>query len=229
MTIGGFRELSLIDYPGYMATVIFVQGCNFRCRYCHNRHLVYPELFGASYTSDTILHKLKEKPLLTEAFVVTGGEPAVFKDLPEFLSELRNFNKRIKLDTNGSYPGMIKTILARGLADFIAMDIKSPFGKYHEITGVKTDQEKIAESISIIQSSGIDHHFRTTYVNNLLSEADLLEIKMMCGSSRWVLNNYRTPAKSSVPGTLFEEFPEVSDNKFSSLKEHLFLQDTSFG
>lgn len=63
MTIGGFRELSLIDYPGYMSTVIFVQGCNFRCRYCHNRHLVYPELFGASFTSDTILQKLRDKPL----------------------------------------------------------------------------------------------------------------------------------------------------------------------
>ncbi|MGE5365292.1 MAG: anaerobic ribonucleoside-triphosphate reductase activating protein [Bacteroidota bacterium] len=229
MTIGGFRELSLIDYPGYMSTVIFVQGCNFRCRYCHNRHLVYPELFGASFTSDTILQKLRDKPLLTEAFVVTGGEPAIFKDLPEFLKSLRSFNKRIKLDTNGSNPGMLKTVLTEGLADFIAMDIKSPFGKYREITGVQTDQEKIAESISIIQSSGIDHHFRTTYVNNLLSESDLLEIKMMCGSSRWVLNNYRTPGKVSVPGTVFEEFPEVSDNKFSSLKEHLFQQYTTTG
>lgn len=162
MNIGGLHRCSLVDYPGRPAAVVFTQGCNFRCWYCHNPELVYaPSQRFIPWP--TIVEFLVRRRGLLQAVVFSGGEPTLQPDLPEVLAEVRNLGYRIKLDTNGSRPDALENLVRRRLVDFIAMDVKAPLRMYTAVAGVPVDTGAIATAVQIIRDSGIAHQFRTTY------------------------------------------------------------------
>lgn len=181
----------MIDYPGKMAAVIFTQGCNFRCSYCQNPELVLPGWFHDPLDEQEVLAFLKKREGRLEAVVVTGGEPTVQKDLMEFLGKLRKLKYLIKLDTNGGRPEILTKIVKAGLIDYIAMDVKAPFGKYREAIGVTWNVDRIRESIKIIRESRLAYEFRTTVVRPLCSPTDLAEIaSSLQGVKRYVIQRF---------------------------------------
>ena len=184
MRIGGFQKVSLIDYPGEIGAVVFCQGCNFRCPYCHNPELVNPVLFSECIPEEKIFSFLSSRVGRLDAVTVSGGEPTIQKDLPTLLSWLKNKGYLVKLDTNGSMPGVLERLIAEKKVDYIAMDIKGPLKKYGDITMVPTFIDDIQESIRLIMRSGLKYEFRTTIVDSLLNEDDLLAIGVLIPKAR---------------------------------------------
>ena len=129
MKIGGLQKVSLIDYPGLICATIFLQGCNFRCSYCHNPELVNPQLFSPGLEEKEVLDFLKTRRGTLDGVTITGGEPTIQDDLASFIKKIKKLGFVIKLDTNGSQPQIIKALLDEKLLDFVAMDIKGPLGK----------------------------------------------------------------------------------------------------
>jgi len=176
MKIGGLIKFTLIDFPGRPAAVIFTQGCNFRCRYCHNPELVYPHLFSEPVTEEYIFSFLKRRQGTLDGVVISGGEPTLHEDLPAFMAKIKELGYAIKLDTNGSRPDVIQGLLDKKLVDFIAMDLKAPLAKYSLITGVDTNEEILRRSMELLRNSGIGYEFRTTYDKEVLTDADIEEL-----------------------------------------------------
>lgn len=179
MIIGGLKKVSLIDYPSEVSCVIFTRGCNMRCIYCHNSHLVLPELYGETLPEADIFSYLESRKDRLSAVVISGGEPTIHPDLPEFIGRVKDTGYKVKLDTNGTNPTMIKNLLEQNLIDYIAMDIKAIPEKYNSICGVKVDTECIAESIELIQNSSIKKEFRITLLNGMHTAEDVAAIRSM--------------------------------------------------
>jgi pyruvate formate lyase activating enzyme len=199
MKIGGFVKQSLIDYPGKIAAIVFTQGCNFRCGYCHNPRLVLPELFpqGQHISPQEVLTYLEERKNWLDGVVVTGGEPTIHNDLAEFLKTIKDMGYQVKLDTNGSNPYMLEQIVKEKLADYIAMDIKIPLedGLYAKIIGVADVgeiTENILASVMILKNTTIDGEFRTTSIPGIHNEAMITLIKKYIGNDkRYKINEFR--------------------------------------
>ena len=191
MRIGGFQRFSLIDYPGKMAAIVFTQGCNFRCDYCHNPQLVCPQQFQVPVEESVVLEFLESRRGKLQGVVVTGGEPTIQKGLLDFLGKLKTMKYAVKLDTNGSNPEILASIIEFGLVDFIAMDIKTSLARYEKAIGIKTDIGCIKASIKLILQSGLRHQFRTTLVKAHCSKEDLKDIQALIGHSRhYVLQSF---------------------------------------
>jgi len=196
MVIGGFQRFSLIDYPDKICAIVFTQGCNFRCPYCHNPELVNPKKFGVELKEDEILSFLDRRKGKLNAVTITGGEPLLQSGLITFLSAIKNLGYMIKLDTNGSFPLKLKGIIQSKLVDYIAMDIKTSLDKYHRIVQRKIDKGKILNSIKLIMDSGLDYEFRTTVVKSLLEKDDFYKIGQLIQTARlYVLQNF-VPSKT---------------------------------
>ena len=176
MKIGGLIKFTIIDFPGRPAAVVFTQGCNFRCRYCHNPELVYPHMFAEPVAIEEIYSFLKRRQGTLEGVVVSGGEPTLHEDLPSFMADLKAMGYATKLDTNGTRPDMLKSLLDAKLLDYIAMDIKAPLEKYSLITGVDFNPEVLKQSMDLIRQSGLEYEFRTTYDKEVLTDADISTI-----------------------------------------------------
>ena len=220
MLIGGLQRFSLIDYPGKISAVVFTQGCNFRCPYCHNPELVSFNREGL-IEENYILSFLEERRGKIDGVVLTGGEPTLQPDLVDFLREIKNLGFLVKLDTNGSCPEVIEELLERKLLDYIAMDIKGSLENYSEITNVKVDIEKIKKSIDIIMHSGVSYEFRTTIVKSQLKRDDILKIGESIRSAElYVLQSFR-PTKTLDPNFLKETSytKEELEDIASSLKK----------
>ena len=224
MRIAGFVKQSFIDYPGEIASVVFFAGCNLRCPFCHNPHLVLPDRYPENLPEDTVLHYLEKNASLLDAVVITGGEPLMNSDLPGFLSTIRKLNLKIKIDTNGSFPELLQIIIEKKLADYIAMDIKQALvpEKYNDAAGNLPEPvfKKIQRSVSLINNSGIDHEFRTTIVKGIHTANDLVGIGKMLGGQKWVIQEFR---KSDVldPEKAMSPFSEEEINAiFDMLKSN---------
>lgn len=180
MRIGGFQQFSLSDFPGRTAAIVFTQGCNFRCPFCHNGSLIPQTGKPGDFIPETrVLKFMRLRCGILDGLVVTGGEPTLQPDLPAFLRRIKAMGFEVKLDTNGSRPEVLGDLLLENLVDYIAMDIKGPSAIYDTLTGVRTPIRKLEESIELISKSGIHHEFRTTLVEPLISEADIPLIKEM--------------------------------------------------
>lgn len=178
MVIGGLQRFSLCDFPGKVAAVVFTQGCNFRCPFCHNGHLIpFQKSESANIEPGTLFEFLFKRKKQLDGVVISGGEPTVQKELAQFIGEIKSMGFQIKLDTNGSQPHVIKSLLDKSYLDALAMDIKAPFHLYEKLSGTSVNIKNILESIQIITQSGIPYEFRTTYVEKLLSSFNLEEIK----------------------------------------------------
>ena len=197
MKIGGLEKLSLLDYPGLLSAIVFTQGCNFRCRFCYNPMLVWPQQGGetlntkkddASISEHDLFVFLEERRGKLDGVVITGGEPTLHPDLPEFIMKIRELGYRIKLDTNGTNPEMLERLLADDLVDYIAMDIKATPSRYTEVVGVPIAWPKLAQSISMIMSSGLSYEFRSTLAPDLHTRQDVLEMaELLKGAQKWYL------------------------------------------
>ncbi|MDP3015268.1 MAG: anaerobic ribonucleoside-triphosphate reductase activating protein [bacterium] len=191
MIIGGIQKFSLIDYPEKTCAVIFTRGCNFRCRYCHNPELVIPEKYAPEIPLSQIYDFLKSRRDKLDAVSITGGEPTQHPDLIEVMKKIKNMGFLVKLDSNGSRPEVLEKIINEKLADYLAMDIKTPLEDYSKIMGWQAPVEKLKKSIELIMNSGIDYEFRTTIVKCLTSEDDLRKIaKTIKGAKNYFLQKF---------------------------------------
>ena len=179
MKISGLLKFSMIDFPGSISAIVFTQGCNVRCAYCHNPELIPPaqnEEYAVS--EEDVIEYLERRKNSLDGVVITGGEPTLQKDLDKFAQKVKDMGYMVKLDTNGTNPDMIQKLIDNKLVDFIAMDIKAPFEKYEAVCG-PIDIEKVKKTMEIILSSGINYQFRTTYYKEVLNDNDIEAIKAM--------------------------------------------------
>jgi len=189
MIITGIQETSLIDYPDNISTILFTQGCNFKCPYCHN-----PELISNSsdyfINNDKIKEFLIRKQNILDGVTITGGEPLLQKDIISFIRWIKeNTNLKIKLDTNGSKPE--KLIEAIKFIDYISMDVKLPLDKYEEI-GCKVPSSKIHKNIECIMKSNLDYEFRTTVVPGMHEDIDIENIaQLIKGAKKYYIQNFQ--------------------------------------
>ncbi|OYT42434.1 MAG: anaerobic ribonucleoside-triphosphate reductase activating protein [Candidatus Aenigmarchaeota archaeon ex4484_224] len=215
MKIGGFQKLSLIDYPGKISCIVFTIGCNFRCPYCYVPQLVLPEK----------IKKLKEVPVaeifsflqknkgLNEAVVITGGEPTIHPDLPEFIRRVKAMGYSVALETNGTNFRMLKNLVEEKLVDYVELDIKNKldFEKYNlTVGGVLTEKmfENIKKSIKLLLEGKIAYEFRTTLVKEFHRVEDIVEIaKAIKGGKIYYLQNFR-PDVEVVGGKRFTPMDE---------------------
>ena len=171
--IKGFLETSFLDWPGRLAAVVFLGGCNFRCPFCHNAELVLEPHLIPSIPLDTVLERLRDLRGWVDGVVVSGGEPTLAPRLPELLGRIRAEGFAVKLDTNGSCPDVLAKLMARRLVQAIDMDLKAPLEPlwYTALAGVPVRLELIRARLDLIRLSGLPHRFRTTYVPGLLDHA----------------------------------------------------------
>ena len=154
MRIGGFNKLTTQDFPGNLACIIFTSGCNFNCDYCYNRDLV--ESKAPEIKEEEIFSYLEERKKMLDGVVISGGEPTIWDDLIPFIKKIREYGFKVKLDTNGYRPEVLKEIIDNKLVDYIAMDIKAIFNEYFKVIKKNIDTDKLLESIELIKKSNID-------------------------------------------------------------------------
>jgi pyruvate formate lyase activating enzyme len=176
MRIGGLTKSSLIDYPGKIAAVLHLAGCNLRCPFCHNPELVLPSCFQEPVPVAEVMAFLERRRERLDGVVVSGGEPTIHDDLPELIANIKALGFALKLDTNGMHPEMLRCLLSDGLLDYIAMDVKAPLKTYASACGKTVPVEKLRTSIWLIKNSGVRHEFRTTVVPGLHTVRELKAI-----------------------------------------------------
>ena len=176
MIISGLQKMTLLDYPGKVACTIFLQGCNFRCPFCHNSDLLGKE-GPEPISEETLFAFLKKRVGLLDAVCVTGGEPTLQKDLPDFLKKIKDLGYLVKLDTNGNRPEVLKALVEENIIDYVAMDIKNCPARYGETAGVPNmDLSHVEESIRFLLAGHVDFEFRTTVAQELHTPADFTQI-----------------------------------------------------
>ena len=189
MLIAGFQKTSFVDYPGQPCAVVFTPYCNFDCAYCHNAHILRRDV--PLIDEAPVLEYLEKRADLLGAVVISGGEPTLQQNLEAFILRVRAFGYKIKLDTNGTKPQVLLSLLGKNLVDYIAMDVKAPAEKYDEIACASVDMDSIRKSIAIIRNSGIVHEFRMTFAPQLTREDALETARMVKGCDRFYLQQYR--------------------------------------
>ena len=190
--IKGLIETSFIDWPGRMAAVLFTGGCNFRCPFCHNPDLVINSTNLATIPFRSVLKRLKARKDWVDRVVVTGGEPTIHARLPHMIEILNGAGFRVKLDTNGSHPDIVRSLVEEGLVDFVAMDVKGPLAVYKRFCGVDPDVIAIRKTISFLLEGKVPYLFRMTVVPVLHREEDVLVVAgSLRAAARFVLQQFR--------------------------------------
>lgn len=182
MRIKGLHKTSLIDYPGKISAVIFTGGCNLRCHFCHNGLLATDDPSLDPIPADEVISFLKKRRSLLDAVTVSGGEPLVQEQLAGFLRAVRELDLAIKIDTNGFYPDHLKRLLDAGLADYVALDIKTSPDKYAALIGVDGHFDDVRASLEILRISGVEHELRMTCVPGFCDVEDIRAIGRSIGS-----------------------------------------------
>jgi pyruvate formate lyase activating enzyme len=203
MILGGLQKFSLVDYPGKTCAILFTRGCNFRCPYCHNPELVWPEQYAPEISLEGVMDFLRQRRGLLEAVTITGGEPTLHADLPAVARAIKELGFALKLDSNGSRPDVLRKLIEDGLVDYVAMDVKAPLSQYARVCGAEISVEPIRESIALLLQGRVDYEFRTTVDRALLDEQDLLEIgEMIRGAGKYYLqklNDFNAKDPQSKP------------------------------
>ena len=210
--IGGIQRTSLLDFPDKISAIVFTQGCNFNCGYCHN-----PDLLNSKkdiYSTDVFFEFLDKRKGKLDGVVITGGEATLQPDLITFIKEIKARGFLVKLDTNGYRPDVIEQALL--FIDYIAMDIKAPLKKYNEITRINIDTQKIEKSIEIIMNSKVDYEFRTTVLKSQLNYSDFEEIgQLIHGAEKYYLQKFE--AKTEINDEKLKEEKTYSNEEFNEI------------
>ena len=193
MFIAGMQKLTLLDFPGVVACTLFTAGCNFRCPWCHNAGLVLPEENPDLLEGDEVLSFLEKRKGVLDGVCVTGGEPLLQAELPEFLRRVKDLGYRVKLDTNGSFPERLEALVREKLVDRVAMDIKNGPSRYAETAGLRDlDLSAVTASKDFLLSDPVDYEFRTTVVRGLHTAESLLEAAdWITGAKQWFLQQFK--------------------------------------
>ncbi len=192
MKLGGWQKVSFCDFPGKVAAVVFTQGCNFNCPFCHNRQLIPMTADDNKVNEKELWQFLETRRDQLQGLVITGGEPTLQPGLDEFMKRAKSLGYAIKLDSNGSRPTIIQSLLEQELVDFIAMDIKAPWRKYEQLAGRQIKTGLIRESIKVISGNPICCQFRTTWYQELLTKDDLESIKsILPNQASYVIQAYK--------------------------------------
>lgn len=191
MVIAGFVKNSLADFLGCISSVLFLPGCNFNCFYCHNRQLLQDNY--ENIDTQTIFDFLQKRKGMIDGVVISGGEPTLHEDLLMFIKKIKNIGYKVKLDTNGSSPDIIKQFLQEEVCDYYAVDYKAPKDKYKDICGENANSDDTLKTISILAESSIDFEVRTTVFPQLTQEDLILMAKELPLLPRYVLNRYKKP------------------------------------
>ena len=190
MRLGGLQKMTLLDFPGRVACTVFTLGCKFRCPFCHNSSLVLspavPEL-----SQDDFFAFLRKRQGLLDGVAITGGEPLLHPDMPEFLGKIRALGYAVKLDTNGDFPDRLEEILRAGLADYVAMDIKNRKEKYELSAGVPGILPRVERSVELLRTGETPFEFRTTLVDELHEPEDFAAIgQWIAGTERYFIQGF---------------------------------------
>lgn len=197
MEFKGFQKTSLIEYPGKIVSVVFTAGCNFRCPFCQNPELVLnPNSLPSVSSKEVVSHLISKKKWL-DGLAITGGEPMICKDLPNFVREVKREGFLVEIETNGTNPQMLKDLIADKLIDYVALDIKAPlvWEKYKRAAGINDEDlfRKVKESVEVLLElkSDIDYELRSTVVPGLIGEEDVLAIaRQVKRAKRYVLQQF---------------------------------------
>lgn len=224
MNISGFTKLTLLDYPKKVACIIFTQGCNYNCGFCHNSGLIKCKKENL-INEDEIFSYLEKRKNIIEGVVISGGEPTIQKDLISFIEKIKKMGFLVKLDTNGSNPNILKKIIENDMVDYIAMDIKNIFDEYNPIVNLRmVNIDSIKKSIELIRNSNIDHEFRTTIMRNYHDVDKIIKICEYLGKEqKYYLQNFEDNESvldknlvsftnemlSNIQNTLKDKFPNV--------------------
>lgn len=219
MTFAGLVKHSLVDYPGLVACVVFVPGCNYDCYFCHNRHLlggIHP-IIPQSEIEDFLVRRAG----LIDAVVVSGGEPTLQEGLAEFLKKVKDLGYRVKLDTNGALPDKVCFLIGQGLLDYLAVDYKAPAALYPKICGRGADASRVRRTIDILLKSGISFEVRTTVLPQLGIDELTAMAKELPTLPRYVLNRYRVPERIRPGDEPLAQAPAPSPDNLREYAEYL--------
>ena len=191
MYISGLQKLTLLDFPGRLATTVFLGGCNFRCPFCHNATLVLAPAKCENISEAKFFEFLDSRRGKLSGVCVTGGEPTLYPDLKSFIKKIKDMGFAVKLDTNGTSPDLLSELIDEGLVDYVAMDIKNSPDKYPLTVGVNCDMEKIGRSVALLLEDKVDYEFRTTVVKELHTAEDFVAIsEWIFGAKRYFLQTF---------------------------------------
>lgn len=207
----GIQKLTLLDFPGQVACTLFTRGCNMRCPFCHNASLVVRANEQKTYSNEEILSFLKKRQGVLDGVAITGGEPTLMPGLADFMMQVSGLGYKIKLDTNGTRPEVLKSIVRGGLVDYVAMDIKNCREKYGETVGFdfSYDLSPIDESIAFLMEGNVDYEFRTTVSRTYHTEEDIIKIgKWISGDERYFLQQFKD--SGDIIGMQIEGYDEVT-------------------
>ncbi len=221
MHIKGIIETSFVDWDGKIVSTIFLPDCNFRCGFCHNHKLVLdPESFDSISPAHMFRYWTKNKDFL-DGVCITGGEPTLHKELPELCRDIKELGLKVKLDTNGTNPEVLRQLIGEKLLDYIAMDIKAPLEEdsYSDLTNVNLNDtfDMIKESIRIIINSGVDYEFRTTVIREKHSKEDIEAIAIaLKGVRRYVLQKFQP---KEVMDEEYKVYTSYNDEEMEEIAE----------
>ena len=198
MKIHGLQKMTLLDFPGHVACTVFLGGCDWRCPYCHNYELATGQVPPVMEEEELFAFLAKRKGLL-DGVAITGGEPCLRRDLPDFIAKIRELGFPVKLDTNGTHPEVLKEILDQHLVEYVAMDIKNSPDRYGETAGVPAPAlDAVRESVRFLLEGGVDYEFRTTVVRELFDDNSFLGIgPWIRGAKRYFLQPFED--RDTVP------------------------------
>jgi pyruvate formate lyase activating enzyme len=222
LIIHGLIKTTLLDYPGHIASTIFLGGCNFLCPFCHNKDLVVNPNILPSISEEEILTFFKKRRATLEGVCITGGEPTLRKDLPQFISKIKDLGLKVKLDTNGTNPALLRYLSDNHLIDYVAMDIKNCIPKYQfTVGGTSLDIPALIESINFLLSNTIPYEFRTTVVKELHSKDNIIEVaKSIQGESKYFLQSFVSSKNQIVDGFTSYTSEELMD-MLNAIKSYL--------
>ena len=193
MNIQGLQKMTLLDFPGHVACTVFLGGCDFRCQFCHNYELV-EGVMPEGMTEEEFFAFLDKRHGLLDGVAITGGEPCLRPDLPDFIKKINDAGYPVKLDTNGNHPEILKKLLDEKLVAYVAMDIKNSPSKYAKTIGLDSNNfnfDAVNESINLLLKSDIDYEFRTTVISQYHTENDFREIgEWIRGAKNYFLQGF---------------------------------------
>lgn len=226
MEIYGIQKLTLLDFPGRIASTVFLSNCNLRCPYCHNANIALnKKSTECQYqNSPELLQLLLSRKPLIKNVVISGGEPLITPDIIQFIKEIKGIGLSVKIDTNGCFPDTLEKILSENLADYVALDIKNSPEKYPETVGLEFfDLEPVKESVKILKKCKIPYEFRTTIVKELHEISDIIRIgQWLSGSSNYYLQKFEQ--SDNVPNQDLHS-PSCTDIKKLQLTATQFFQN----
>lgn len=220
MKIAGLQKVTLLDYPGLVACTVFTPTCNFRCPWCHNPGLVNRIEKDSFLRLDDFFDYLQKRKGILDGVCVTGGEPTLQEGLEEFLKQIKELGYKVKLDTNGYNPKRVEKIIADGLVDYVAMDVKNSLEAYSETVGIASerfDSSKILQTISLLKEDKVEYEFRTTLIKPLHDEKRIREmVPLLKGARKYFLQDFKDTGEL-VGNTKFEAFTPAECVKFQKI------------